>query len=326
MKGSISNLSLFNHPTTVVLIDDNQDYLDALVAVMPDEENVYKLFSNPHQASAYLASYKEETTNNPLKIDRNDEEDVIVGLEAQSIYCNLYNPKRFNNISAIIVDYEMYGHTGLDILSKVKDQNIYKILLTGVADEKIAIDAFNKGLIDQYVKKHSFTVVEELRSLIVNNNVRFFDKKSEHIRQTFGNLFVPSIFKHEKFIELVNSIRKEKEIVEYYLCDNTGSLILVDSDKKIGALCVYNEEQMKCMQDILAENNISSNTATNKDDYHIVCYIHGLTSWTENLLNNVYKAYKLDLDQTYYYSFIEDIQATNLNKVVSFSEFKNQAQ
>jgi 1,4-dihydroxy-2-naphthoyl-CoA synthase len=47
------------------------------------------------------------------------------------------------------------GMDGFRFCFARKDKNIQKILLTGAADEEIAIDAFNTGCINRFLRKRS---------------------------------------------------------------------------------------------------------------------------------------------------------------------------
>jgi CheY-like chemotaxis protein len=69
------------------------------------------------------------------------------------IYKVIYNPRRYEEISTVIVDYDMPSMKGLEFCEKLQNPYIRKILYTGVAGEGLAIEAFNKGLIDGYIRK-----------------------------------------------------------------------------------------------------------------------------------------------------------------------------
>ena len=68
----------------------------------------------------------------------------------------IYNSERFAQISVVITDYAMPEMDGVDFLRQIKHSEIKRILLTGVADEKIAVKAFNWGTYRPFFpEKHS---------------------------------------------------------------------------------------------------------------------------------------------------------------------------
>lgn len=313
-------INLFCYPTTVVIIDDNQDFLDSLVPVLPHKQNVYKLFNDPNLGERYFKDYttqKEEL----FKVDLNDDDEYEIHLKTHSIFQNLYNENRFNQISTVIVDYELNGRNGLEILSKIQDKNMYKILLTGVADENIAIDAFNRGLIDQYVKKQdSYLMIEKLKELIEENNFQFFQRKISNIDKIIKDNILPLILYNDQFKELIDNFIKEYNMIEYYICNSTGNIVFMDGNKNIGMLCVYDEETMHDISTMLREDESYSFLNINKNTKQVICYVEGIT--TEFSEKSILPARKLELDEAYYYAFANNINVKNLDKIISFNEFR----
>ena len=63
------------------------------------------------------------------------------------------NTARYRLAKTCVVDFAMPGTDGLKVLNTLLDWPGSRILLTGQADEQIAIQAFNGGLIDQFIAK-----------------------------------------------------------------------------------------------------------------------------------------------------------------------------
>ncbi len=62
---------------------------------------------------------------------------------------------RFTLAQVCVVDYSMPAMSGLKVLSKLTQWSGSRILLTGRADEQLAVMAFNSGLIQQFIPKQS---------------------------------------------------------------------------------------------------------------------------------------------------------------------------
>ncbi len=74
--------------------------------------------------------------------------------------------QRFALPNIAVVDYAMPAATGLEVLQAAAAWPTYRILLTGKADEYIAVDAFNDGLIDRYVTKQRPDLVQHFISVL----------------------------------------------------------------------------------------------------------------------------------------------------------------
>lgn len=60
---------------------------------------------------------------------------------------------QYERCNVLVLDYQMPGMNGMEFLQQVTQLPAQRILLTGQADEKIACDMFNEGLIQQFVPK-----------------------------------------------------------------------------------------------------------------------------------------------------------------------------
>ena len=69
-------------------------------------------------------------------------------------------------ISAVLVDNEMPGMSGLEFCDRIRDRKIRRGLLTAMADDKKAVAAFNKGQIHRYIAKQA-TATPEYRNNFV---------------------------------------------------------------------------------------------------------------------------------------------------------------
>jgi CheY-like chemotaxis protein len=81
-------------------------------------------------------------------------------------------PLRHALTNVLVVDYSMPAMTGLDVLKALPKWPAQRVLLTGQADESMAVKVFNQRLINQFVAKqqphigqHLAQVVRELNTL-----------------------------------------------------------------------------------------------------------------------------------------------------------------
>jgi CheY-like chemotaxis protein len=144
---------LFQRPGTVVFLDDDPDYLEMLALVLPRHWHV-KLFLRPADCIHYLQQeppFWEADAWNQQQLIENWRAGrplipQILG------YWSKYT-ERFALTRVCVVDFSMPGKDGLQTLSELDDWPGSRVLLTGQADEQVAVRAFNRGLIDQFIPK-----------------------------------------------------------------------------------------------------------------------------------------------------------------------------
>jgi CheY-like chemotaxis protein len=153
---------LFHRPGAVVFLDDDPDYLEMLALVLPRHWHV-ELFLRPVECINYLQQeppfWEADAWNQQQLIDtwRNGKALIpqILG------YWSKYT-ERFALTRVCVVDYSMPGMDGLQALGELVDWPGSRVLLTGQADEQVAVRAFNRGLIDQFIPKQTADISRRL--------------------------------------------------------------------------------------------------------------------------------------------------------------------
>lgn len=149
------NFPLFHRPGTIVFLDDDPDYLEMLALVLPRRWHV-KLFLRPTDCINYLQQeppFWEADSWNQQQLVENWRagKPLIPQLLA---YWSKYT-ERFALTRVCVVDFSMPGMDGLQVLAELVDWHGSRVLLTGQADEQVAVRAFNRGLIDQFIPKQT---------------------------------------------------------------------------------------------------------------------------------------------------------------------------
>ncbi|MGV3494643.1 MAG: response regulator, partial [Ramlibacter sp.] len=84
--------------------------------------------------------------------------------------------ERYALSRVVVVDFSMPGMDGLQALAELGDWPGARVLLTGQADEQVAVRAFNRGLIDQFIPKQtpdiSRRLVEAVERLLYTSHAR----------------------------------------------------------------------------------------------------------------------------------------------------------
>lgn len=237
---------LFRYSTKKLFIDDDIRQLHSLMAATEKRIQPCEYHNDVKRASNVL-KLNRDSFNYANNLERNY-------FKKGSLTKIISDDKKCQQISVIIADYKLNtGITGLDFLTSVCDKSVYRILYTGVADEKIAIRAFNQGLIDGYFKKSD--KVENLLDMIEHGELAFFKRKSQCLENIMYQTRLEHIFLHEEFKVLFDEIVSSKRIIEFYILDECGSYIMF-SPNKIYTLLVMPFESIPGQIEVLKENNM----------------------------------------------------------------------
>ncbi len=236
----------FYFPTQVIMVDDDPDFLEG-ISLMLDKNLSYRLFQSATDALEYVnhshkkVSLQERCYSN-YKTGPQDS-DSLSHVDIGRLYEEIYNADRFQTSSTVVVDYSMPEMNGLEFLMELKNPFIKKVLLTGQADTELAIKAFNRQLIDQYIDKHDPRLKK-----VLNSTISVFSE--QYFRNSYKLITDPIIASHHdafltdaKFQEYFHDLRLKTQCMEYYMIDNphTGYLMVDRKGRKRG-LIVYSEE------------------------------------------------------------------------------------
>jgi CheY-like chemotaxis protein len=104
----------------------------------------------------------------------------------------------YEMVKTLVIDYSMPGKNGLQVLEEIHESPTARILLTGQADEQLAVRAFNGGLIEQFIPKQLENVGQRL-TLVVSDMLKAHDQKASDMwqcvfsKQQQAVLHVPSV-------------------------------------------------------------------------------------------------------------------------------------
>jgi CheY-like chemotaxis protein len=206
------------YQTKVLFIDDNKPFLDSIDGVLNDSNNLY--FNNTADAESFISS------NNIFNLKKYlFESQLDISYDKKNINIDIGNIKnmckditRYNTISVVVVDYDLGKKNGLEFLESIKLDNVFKILLTGKADEKIAIDAFSKGLINSYIQKSAVGYMQKLITEINKGKIQFFINECNPIMDIVLNDNIRDYAQLDvDFISHFWNVFKNQNITEFYI-------------------------------------------------------------------------------------------------------------
>lgn len=175
--GTVARVPFYHRSGTVALLDDDPDFVEMLASALPKGWRV-RTFLSPSSCLDYLQQQPPQ-----WEADFWTQQELIAewrtGVPIIPLVLRYWasNPSRTELTKVLVLDYMMPARDGLDTLRDLADWPGHRVLMTGVFDDRLAIDAFNAGLIDHFiVKQHASlrgALVEMVEGLLARPNARY---------------------------------------------------------------------------------------------------------------------------------------------------------
>lgn len=227
-----STLPLCMYPSRVVLVDDNILFLSAVEEDLKRRGLNCVAFSNPYEALEYLvlASKKKSDFESAIKQTEEKSQNEKISqftVDLEVLYQQSQNPSRHDDISVVVIDYDMPEINGDQFACALMNNRIKKLMLTGKADHDLAIKLLNAKIIDAFIEKDPLQGAEKIYRRICALQMQYFDDITSNISQ---NLFgVGSIIREPVYQELIQSIMKNENMTEYYTISRNGDILFINA-------------------------------------------------------------------------------------------------
>lgn len=250
------HLPVYSHPTMTVLIDDSDSFLKSL-SFQLDPMLASKTF---HDTSAALQWLRHNEADDGVLLQVNFDmhnlggDHCNIAFDLERIYRIGEQRQRFSTPSVLVIDYSMPQMNGLEFCEAVSDLPCKKILFTGTADEKIAVSAFNRGLIDRYIKKSDAAALDTLELEIAALQRSYFDDKSETLRELV-------LLHHYHFLgdpalaTLVQHLKTTMGFVEHYIFPNPTGILFLDKLGKGKLMMIETEQGLYAQYEIARDSD-----------------------------------------------------------------------
>ncbi|UUZ47318.1 response regulator [Massilia sp. B-10] len=213
-------LPIYHHPSLTVLIDDSDSFLRSL-SFQLDPALASKSFHDTRSAIDWLDQQRSEAPcsgalHASYDTYPNAHEECNIAFDIDQIHRISFRRQRFMTPSVLVVDYCMPQMNGVQVCEALRHLPCKKILFTGVADEKVAVDAFNRGLIDRYIKRATTmrSTGWKRKSWPCSANILWRARNRLHDMLTLHNYAFVS---DQAFAQLVRDLVREHKIVEHYV-------------------------------------------------------------------------------------------------------------
>jgi CheY-like chemotaxis protein len=319
----------FFFPTTAVFVDDSGSFF-ANLSLQLDSRLAFRLFHSPF--SALLALNGSPTM--PPVVEQffslyRHQEDLsyshhVIEVSLDKIHREVHNEQRFEQISVVVVDYDMPELNGLEFCRNVKNPAVRKILLTGKADERVAVQAFNEGIIDRYIRKQDADAIPTLRRAIEELQHEYFHKIELMLSDSLAvgsHLFL----RDPAFAQKFEAIRHELGIVEHYLSCTPDGMLMLDMSGTAYLLIIQTADMLRAQNEIAYEQDAPPELLQMLRSDRVVPYFWktagNYSPAYENWQACLHPATEFKGKEWYRYTVVKNPQAFNLKHVVPYSEY-----
>jgi CheY-like chemotaxis protein len=253
------HLPVYAHPTLTVLVDDSDSFLKSL-SFQLDPMLASMTFHDTSEALRWLRMSAQDG-GLPLHVNFDMQnlpaDQCNVALDLERIYRIAEQRQRFATPSVLVVDYSMPQMNGLEFCEAVAHLPCKKVLFTGAADEKIAVSAFNRGLIDRYIQKSDDHALDILEVEIAALQRSYFDARSETLRElvllhNYHFLGDPAL------AALVQELKSSMGFVEHYIFPNPTGILFLDRHGKATLMMIETRQGMFAQYEMARDSDAPS--------------------------------------------------------------------
>lgn len=226
---------LYQSPGTIVFLDDDVDYLEMLALVLPRPWPV-RLYLRPRDCLNQLQQepplWEADRWAQQQLIDRWRESGTP--LIPQILHYWADSTERYAIARVCVVDFSMPSMDGLQALGELVDWPGMRVLLTGQADEQVAVKAFNRGLIDQFVAKQTPDISRHLIEVVS----RLLETGHQRMSQTWRTTLTPRQNALLRVPSIGAALRElvAKRWVQYVVIGQPFGVLGMDADGHVGWL------------------------------------------------------------------------------------------
>ncbi|MEM1230778.1 MAG: hypothetical protein AAGI15_09595 [Pseudomonadota bacterium] len=242
----------YYHPTTLVLVDDSQSFLNSLERALPRDWPV-RSFVEPEDALAFLNTppMRPSLAERCLSVEPQPNGDPIIHFDAGLIEQEINHRERFERVSAAVIDYAMPSIDGLELCAAIEQGDLQRAMLTGVADEKVAVEAFNAGLLERFSSKQRLNSTTAMVEFMTEAKKGYFTRLGNRLLGSPA-LGAPTFLLEPAIASAVERLMAAHGLVEYYLVTDPPGLLLLNARGRLYRLLIRGADEMPA-QTALAE-------------------------------------------------------------------------
>jgi len=260
-----------------IILDDDHAFSQSILLKMQGKNFIS--YNSPRDTLDYLLQVYQPILVKSDLIDKNSSladsfTQHIININVEKLKKILFEPVH-QDISVILVDYHMPDMNGIDFLNQIRHLPMRKALITGENDYKIAIDAFNSGLVDAYLRKDDPDFPDKIQKIVSELEWKYFIELSNLI----SDIPTFSYLKNIHFVTAFKQFIQEKNISAFSLTHTQGNFITQNKQNEQYHILVRNKAQLHELSKIAAEDGASQETIEKLKEGKVIPYFDSLEYW-----------------------------------------------
>jgi CheY-like chemotaxis protein len=241
----------YYYPTTAVLIDDDIRFLQSFAELI-GHDILVRTFTSAQLGLNYLVGDDADHISRiaRLGVYFNTDSWPFAEVDRLQIMLSSYvgqlrgDDGRFDTVSVAIVDLNMPNVDGLMICRALRRRPVRTILLTGNATERLALEAFNQGLIDRFVSKHDPNLPTVIVQHIKDLQNAYFRRVTTTIKEALVLNFL-HFMTDGAFLRYFSDLCAARNIVEYYIRALPPGVELIRANGQSFLLLVLSQQELR---------------------------------------------------------------------------------
>ena len=273
----VTSIPLCFYPLQKIILDDDQAFAQSVLLKMHGYH--FTAFHSPREALNYLLhEYRPEFTKTDLIALDNTAENTstqqVINIDIKKLK-KMLAKQQHNDINVLLIDFHMPEMCGLDFLKEITHLPIKKALITGESDYKIAVDAFNQGLVDTYIRKDEADFLEKIQAATFDLEWRYFAELSNFMT----DLPDFNYLRNNHFIEIFRKFIYENNIIAFCLVDIQGNFLTLDKQGNYKYILVRNKAQLHELAIIAKEDGASLGVITQLEQGNVIPFFGDKNFW-----------------------------------------------
>jgi hypothetical protein len=216
---------------------------------------------------------------------------------------------------------------GLEFCRRIADPAVKKIMLTGKADERVAVRSFNEGIIDRFIRKHEVDAVETLNQAIRDMQAAYFDKASGSVLDALA-VSEYAFLNDRALAAHVQGICESLGIVERYLSYQPHGLLMFDAQGTAYLLIIHTEESLRGVHEIAVEQGAPASFHAELDSHRSLPYFWRTEGYyptqCEQWEPYMHPASEFVGERRYIYSVVKEPEGLTLDNVLPYDTWLQQ--
>lgn len=266
----LSSIPVCFYPTRKIIIDDDSAFANSMLLKMRQQNLSY--YNSPINALNYLLEEYKPTFTKFDIVDSTTEHTINLNIEKIR---SMISQPCYQDISVLLIDYHMPDIQGIDFLKKIQHLPIKYALITGERDYNIAIDAFNAGLVDAYVRKDDPDFARKIQRITRDLEWKYFTELSD----IFTKISDFSFLTNSSLLSNFMTILEDRNITEFYLSHVDGNFTMINKDNKKMHLLIRTKAQLETLSLLAEEDGGSARTIDDLKSGKVIPFFGSQECW-----------------------------------------------